>query len=115
MSQAGENHSPIDRLAAIVEQFINASVAGTDQHEQRIIQNEQRIGLPEDAQLRTQAEIATLARIFRENSQEHEQVLEAIRQDIARLDGVIMELRASNQRQERINDYLIRRDGGSDS
>ena len=104
MSQTGDPQNSIDRLANIVERFINASVTRADQHEQRI-------GLLEDAQLRTQAEIATLVRIFREKSQEHEQILEAIRQDIARLDGIIMELRAANQRQERINDYLIRREG----
>ncbi|MGB8698506.1 MAG: hypothetical protein WCD18_03740 [Thermosynechococcaceae cyanobacterium] len=42
-------------------------------------------------------------------------VIERLDQSIGRLDQSIEELRASNRRQERINDFLLRRETGEES
>lgn len=105
MTQANTPQDPLDRLAMIVERFINASSDRQDQMEAAQIHFQERQGQLERAQIRFQEQLGELASYVRqvvERQDRHDRELEEIRQrqveSDLRFDVLLQEIR-----------YLIRR------
>ncbi|MBW4697610.1 MAG: hypothetical protein KME03_06895 [Aphanocapsa lilacina HA4352-LM1] len=100
-----------------MEERFDRSEQRLDQHRELIVElraatlaNSQRIGELQEATLINAQNFDRLANIGERFITVVVEALTELRGSTARLDLAVEELRASNRRQEAINDYLIRKD-----